>query len=205
MEALSSARRLQVRHARANVAPTLTGVLPTEYQPPWTLADFPPNYVLSRRTQIRGPEHDHPGTARVDIYLYGMSLILRLCRLPHTPSPGGNSRFASPAEFAPHAIWLMHGAEARMCACKYCAKTPQKTITSVMDAAVENAIMSRPKVYSGPPLKALPSKSPAPPAPVADDAEFLRALKRKRSDTHEPLHPPATTKEEQDELANDVL
>ncbi|VDB91572.1 unnamed protein product [Peniophora sp. CBMAI 1063] len=182
-------------------------------EPVWTLKDFPPGYVLWRRTQSRVPTSSNPQTTRVDIYLYG------------------SRRFASPAEYAPHAMWLMRGAPAGKCACKYCSQEGQRTITAVMEDAViaartaPSARRSKSFVPPSPkkptpvspvkhvvvpprPLPVFPA-STAPPRLVADDAEFLRALKRRRddsSDSEEAARPrPSAPKVEIDELFGDML
>lgn len=51
---------------------------------------------------------------------------------------GGKHRFASPAEFAAHAVWLMRGAVLGSCACKYCSKSSQSAITALMEEAASS-------------------------------------------------------------------
>ena len=53
---------------------------------------------------------------------------------------GGRSRFASPAEFAAHAVWLMRGASGH-CPCKYCSQTPQTVITTIMKNAKQRVML----------------------------------------------------------------
>jgi len=77
---------------------------------PWTLADFPQDYVLLLHIS---PRRARPSSKpRRDFYLYGATDV---------PS------FASPLEFVKHAEWLMRGAHRTLdarrsprCACKYC-------------------------------------------------------------------------------------
>ncbi|VDC03148.1 unnamed protein product [Peniophora sp. CBMAI 1063] len=86
----------------------------------WVLESFPPDYVLARRTR-RTRKKDGTEKSRTDVYLYG-----------------GKSRFASPAEFAAHAIWLMRGAIAGDCACKHCSNASQETITATLEELLKS-------------------------------------------------------------------
>ena len=76
--------------------------------PPWRLVRLPENYTLW--VHKKGFETD-PANPRIDAYLYGA---------PHlSPRTSRGSRFRSPTEFVPHAIWLMKGSTGQ-CDCKYC-------------------------------------------------------------------------------------
>ncbi|VDB99525.1 unnamed protein product [Peniophora sp. CBMAI 1063] len=87
----------------------------------WVLDSFPPDYVLARRTTLTR-EEDGTEKSLTEVYLYG-----------------GQVQFASPAEFAAHAIWLMRGAVPGDCACKHCSNASQDAITAVMEALVYSA------------------------------------------------------------------
>ncbi|KZV62413.1 hypothetical protein PENSPDRAFT_249021 [Peniophora sp. CONT] len=159
--------------------------------------------------------------------------VIFSCITAHVGS-GANSRFASPAEYAPHALWLMRGAVSGACACKYCSKSQQKSITAAMEDAViaartapsarrikHSATPSPTKlkpVFTNPVKRTVPAipqptidflpTSTAPSLAVSNDAEFLRALKRRREDSSdiEEIEPPTLAmKTEEDELAEDNL
>jgi transcription-silencing protein Clr2 (cryptic loci regulator) len=79
--------------------------------PPWRLLRLPENYTLW--VHKKGSEAD-PANPRIDAYLYGA---------PHL-SP--RTRFRSPMEFVPHAIWLMRGSTGQ-CDCQYCMPGQNQT------------------------------------------------------------------------------
>ncbi|VDB99526.1 unnamed protein product [Peniophora sp. CBMAI 1063] len=92
---------------------------------PWILSDFPSHYALyCRRTSTRSA--DGTGKARKDVYLYGAS-----------------HRFASPAEFAAHAIWLMRGRSGQ-CVCKYCVDSWRARVPDLLEDGVKQTAAAIP-------------------------------------------------------------
>ncbi|KAL5512998.1 hypothetical protein ACEPAH_3396 [Sanghuangporus vaninii] len=81
----------------------------------WVLKDWPEGYHFYDHNK----GHLASGKVRHDLYLVGSRNV---------------ARFRSPAEFIPHAYWLMtNPAQDRSkCACKYCAGKPQREISDAM-------------------------------------------------------------------------
>ncbi|VDC02093.1 unnamed protein product [Peniophora sp. CBMAI 1063] len=78
---------------------------------------LPMGYTLWHH--VDGTVSDDPKNARRDPYLYGS-----------TTHGTGKTPFRSPAEFAPHFMWLMLGRPQGECRCQYCSHRPQDTVSS---------------------------------------------------------------------------
>ncbi|KAL5531470.1 hypothetical protein ACEPAG_4347 [Sanghuangporus baumii] len=81
----------------------------------WVLKDWPEGYHFYDHNK----GHLASGKVRHDLYLVGSRNV---------------ARFRSPAEFIPHAYWLMTNAaqDRSKCVCKYCGGKPQREISDAM-------------------------------------------------------------------------
>jgi hypothetical protein len=83
----------------------------------YSLAEFPQSYKLYYH--IKGLNHE---IERTDAYLFSMWIPLQShmhCQL--YLHAGDHHKFRSPAEFLPHAAWLIAGMPPGSCRCKYCS------------------------------------------------------------------------------------
>lgn len=107
----------------------------------YILAGFPKSYFLY--SHKKGNNHD---VDRADRYLYSLCSHLPVSHSLLTyPLPAGdNHKFRSPAEFVPHAAWLIAGMPEGRCGCQYCSpregETPQTTINAELKAGYEEAL-----------------------------------------------------------------
>jgi len=93
----------------------------------YILANFPKGYML-----YADEIGDNHMTDRSDVYLYS-----------------DHHKFRSPAEFVPHAAWLIAGMPPKRCKCKYCSpdkgKFSQKKLNNELAAGYVNAMENEAK------------------------------------------------------------
>ena len=80
------------------------------------MAKFPKGYFL-----YSDEIGDNHVLSRYDVYLYSMYSLLSVSHLLLTLA-GDDHKFRSPAEFIPHAAWLISGMPPGRCKCKYCGQ-----------------------------------------------------------------------------------
>ncbi|KZT71979.1 hypothetical protein DAEQUDRAFT_763465 [Daedalea quercina L-15889] len=99
---------------RVSIGSQLATMLNLPEGPNYVLQDWPSGYQFydHNKGPVASPRHDP--------YLCGSTLV---------------NRFRSMNEFTPHAFWLMtdETLSRANCACKYCAKKPQRVVTEVLD------------------------------------------------------------------------
>ncbi|KAG8902136.1 hypothetical protein FRB99_004823 [Tulasnella sp. 403] len=96
---------------RGKIGTFIADMLNLDMSAAWHIKDFPTNYSLWK--QIR------PGGNHIDYYLYGY---------------GGKQRFASPNEFAVHALWMYRDDfyNKQPCQCTLCTGRPQGVINEII-------------------------------------------------------------------------
>ena len=107
------------------------------------LANFPKGYMLYS-DEIK----DNHVVHRYDPYLYSMCPLLSVLYLFLTSFPKGDKhKFRSPAEFVPHAAWLIAGMPPGRCKCRYCSpgRIPQGKINKELNASFKEAIANEEK------------------------------------------------------------
>ncbi|KAH9913925.1 uncharacterized protein B0H18DRAFT_1047122 [Fomitopsis serialis] len=99
---------------RVNVGAQVANLLNYPKGPNYVLQNWPEGYQFydHNKGPAKSPRHDP--------YLCGSTLV---------------NRFRSTNEFIPHAVWLMSDETLNRgnCECKYCAKKPQRVVTTVLD------------------------------------------------------------------------
>ncbi|VDC02106.1 unnamed protein product [Peniophora sp. CBMAI 1063] len=108
---------------------------------------LPHGYTLWHHVDGTASEENN---ARKDKYLYGC-----------TTHGSGKMTFRSPAEFAPHFMWLMLGRPEGGCKCQYCSHRPQDLVSSELFGYVpKSEDMDSPQPVRGRQASAAENKKP---------------------------------------------